>query len=69
MALSDSIRDELTREEKALIIQSLIGSALRQPKWNDMVNSIFNKMGLMDAAEDTFNHYKKRAEEKQNGSQ
>lgn len=69
MALSDLIRDKLTQEEKALIIQSLIATGLRQPKWEGLINSILDKMGLMEKAEDTFNHYKQRAEEKRDASQ
>lgn len=51
----------LTKEEKALIIQSLIGSYLRQPLWKGLVESIFTKLGLEEAAKDTFEHYHQRA--------
>ncbi len=57
--------EELTPEESALLIQSLIRTGLVQPKWEPIINSILKKMGLEEAAADTFDHYKRRAERRQ----
>jgi hypothetical protein len=55
---------ELTAEEKAVIINGLImlGLQTNHKSMKDKVNTVLTKLGLMDAAVDTFAHYKKRAE-------
>ncbi len=58
---------DLTPEEKALIIQALLKSALGQPLWAGLVDSIFKKLDIEKEAGATFEHYKHRAQAKLQG--